>query len=159
MRGIGKGKCLHLGVEDASLGLHHAHSAIEGLDGEKLALAVRQDGSDVQTEILGVHLGREAVADALLGIGRDLDAVTSGSQVTDCLALLLHSPQATTNEVHGDRVGLVIGESDERLGRVTVNELHTEDLRRGEGCLRTNSEGPVLLNLLSILSTRQWLVN
>jgi len=106
-----------------------------------------------------VHLGREAVADALLGIGRDLDAVTSGSQVTDCLALLLHGPQATADEVHGDRVGLFIGKSDERLGRVTVDELHTKDFRGREGCLRTDSEGTVLLDLLSILFRRQWLAN
>lgn len=118
----------HLRVEDAGLRFHHAHSAIEGLNGEELALAVRQNGGQVQTEVLGVHLSGEAVADALLLTRGDLDAIARGSQVTDNLALFIETPQAASDEVHGDGIGLVVREIDQRLGRVTVDELHAEDL-------------------------------
>lgn len=152
---------LHLGVEDAGLRLHHAHSAIEGLDGEEVALAVRHDGRDVQTDIHWVHLGREAVADALLRLRGDLDTVTGGGQVANILALLVETPQAATHEVDGNRVGLIIGESDQRLGRVTVDELHTEDLGGRERglCRDGKTESLSLRNLLGILYEKKTLMS
>lgn len=142
-------------VKDASLGLNHAHGAIEGLNGEELALAIGHDGGELQANILGVHLSGEAVADALLGIGGDLDAITGSGQVTDCLAFLLLSPQATADEVHGDWVGLIVGDSNNRLGRVTIDELDAKDLRRREGSLSRNSVRlGFFRGLLSILNIR-----
>lgn len=140
-----------MGVKDAGVGLNHAHSAIEGLDGGELALAVRQDGGDAQTDVLGVHFSGEAVADALLGARGDLDAIASGSQVTDDLALLLEVPEATSEEVHGDGVRLIVDEVDHSLGRVAVHELDSEDLRGRERNLRLNLESDFGLNLLGIL--------
>jgi hypothetical protein len=129
-----------LGVEDASLGLHDAHGAIEGLNGEKLALTVRQNGGNVQTNILGVHLGREAVGDGLLRAGRDLNAIASGSQVADDLAVLLKVPQAASEEVHGDGACFVVGDGDQRFGRTTIDELDAKDLRGGERSLGSDSK-------------------
>ena len=147
-----KGGDVHLGVEDAGLGLDNAHGAIEGLNVEEVTLAVRHDSGKVQTQILGVHLGGEAVADALLGVGGDLNAVAGGSQVTDRLAVLLRSPQATADKVHGDWVGLIVGECDKSLGRVTIDQLDAEDLRSGERRLSGHGKGGDLLsNLFSIL--------
>lgn len=142
-----------MGVEDAGLRLHHAHSAIEGLDGEEVTLAVGHDGRDVQTEVHRVHLSREAVADALLGVRGDLNTVTSGGQVANILALLIETPEASSKEVDGNRVRFIVGEGNQRLGRVTVNELHTKDLRgRERGLSRDGeSESLRLCNLLSIL--------
>lgn len=59
-----------------------------------------------------MHLGREAVRDGLLRTSRNLDAIASGSQVADDLAVLLKIPQATSEEVHGDGVCLVVGDGD-----------------------------------------------
>lgn len=129
-----------MGIEDASLGLHDAHGAIEGLNGEKLALTVRQNGGNVQTNILGVHLGREAVGDGLLRSSGNLDAIASGSQVANNLAVLLEIPEAASEEVHSDGVGLVVRDGDERFGRTTIDELNAKDLRGGERSLSRDSK-------------------
>lgn len=146
---------LHLGVEDAGLGLHHAHGAIEGLKGEGLTLAVRDDDSEMQTEILRVHLSGEVVADALLLTRRNLNAIPRSRQVADSLALLLEIPQATPDQLHGNGVGLVVLDVDQRLGWTTVDELDTEDLRGREGSLRLDGDIPSLClrGLLGILLT------
>lgn len=153
----GDGWQLHLGVEDAGLRLHHAHSAIEGLDGEEVALAVGHDGCNVQTDIHWVHLRREAVANALPRVRGDLDTVTGGGQVANVLALLVETPQAAAHEVDGDRVWLIIGESDQRLGRVTVDELHPEDLGGRERglCRDGKAESLSLRNILGILCDKK----
>lgn len=141
-----------MGVEDAGLRLDNAHGAIEGLNVEEVALAVRHDSGKVQTEILGVHLSGEAVADALLGVGGDLNAVTRGSQVADRLALLLRSPQATADKVHGNWVRFIVGECDKSLGRVTIDQLDAKDLRSGERRLSSDSKaGNLLSSLFGIL--------
>lgn len=146
---------LHLGVEDAGLRLHHAHGAIEGLKGEGLTLTVRDDDSEVQTEILRVHLSREVVADALLLTRRNLNAIPRSRQVADSLALLLEIPQTTSNQLHGNGVGLVVRDVDQRLGWTTIDELDTEDLRGREGSLRLDGDIPSLClrGLLGILFT------
>ena len=140
-------------IEDAGLGFHYAHRAIEGLDGEKVTLTVRKNGSDVQTKVLRMHFGSEAVANALLLASRNLDAITGGSQVADHLAILLKIPEATAKEIHSDRVRLVVSKGDQRLGWVTVDELHTKDLGGRERRLGLDSQiGDFSLrDLLSIL--------
>lgn len=126
---------LHVGVEDARLGLDDAHGAIEGLNGEELALAIRQNSGDVQTNILGVHLGREAVRDGLLLAGGNLGAIASGSQVANHLAFLIQSPQAASEEVYSDGVRLIVGDGDQSFGRTTIDKLDAKDLRGGERSL------------------------
>lgn len=144
---------IHLGVKDAGLGLNHAHSAIEGVNGEKLALVVSQNGGQVQTKILRVHLGGEAIADALLLSSGDLDGIARGGQVTDHLALLSEVPQAASKEVHRDGIGLVVCECDQSLSRVTVDKLDAEDLRSRERRLRLDIEAGCLSlgDLLGVL--------
>ena len=131
---------LHLGVEDAGIGLHHAHSAIEGLEGEEVALTVRQDACNVETKILGVHLRGKAVADGVLRLGRNLDAITRSSQVANNLAVLAQIPQTGAEDVESDRVGLIIGERNQGLGWVAIDELDTKDLRLGESSVHLDGE-------------------
>lgn len=151
-RGNSKG-ALHLRVEDAGLGLNHANRAIEGLDGEEPTLVVRDDGSDLQMEILRVHLHREVVTDAFLLAGRDFNAIARGSQVTDDLAFFLEVPQAASNEVHDHGIGLIVGNVDQRLSRTTIDELHAKDLRGWERglCLHGEARSLCLCSLFSIL--------
>lgn len=122
-----------------------------------MTLAVGHDGRNVETNIHWVHLSREAVADALLRVRGDLDTVTGGGQVANVLALLVEAPQAAPNEVDGDRVWLIVSESDQRLGRVTVDELYAEDLGGRERSLGRDSESESLSlrNLLSILHAKR----
>lgn len=75
-----------------------------------------------------MHLRGEAVADCLLLTRGNLDSITSSSQVADNLGLVIGVPKATADKVHRDRVRLIVGDGDQRLGRVTVDKLDTEDL-------------------------------
>lgn len=149
MRGV-----LHLGVEDAGIGLHNAHSAIEGLESEESALTVGQNGRNVETEILRVHLGSKGEADGFLRLGRNLETVPRSSQVANDLAVLIQIPQASTEEVDGDRVWLIVGERNQSLRWAAVDELDTEDLRvreRGvhlDGEIRGTSSHDVFIGTL-----------
>lgn len=58
------GKGLHLGVEDAGGRLDNADSLVVGLKGVESILAVPDNGGKVELEVLGVHLGLEAVGQA-----------------------------------------------------------------------------------------------
>lgn len=140
-------------VENAGVGLNNADCAIVGSDGEEVALAVRDDGRESHQEILGVHLGGKAVANGLLLTGRDLDTVANGGQVADDLGLIIRVPQASTDEVHGDWVRLIVGDGNQCLGRVTVDKLDAEDLGSREGSLGSDSQADSLWfrGLLSIL--------
>lgn len=130
-----RGGVLHLGVEDAGIRLHDANGAIVGNDRNQAALAVRNNGGKSQLEILGVHLGGEAIADCLLLASGNLNSITSSRQVADNLGLVTRVPKATADEVHRDRVRLIVGDGDQRLGRVTVDKLDTEDLGSRERSL------------------------
>lgn len=123
-----------------------------GNDREQTALTVGNDGRKSHLKILGVHLGCEAVADGLLLTSGNLNGVTSSSQVTNNLSLVINVSKATSNEVHGDRVRLIIGNGDQRLGWVTVDKLDTEDLGSRERCLDRDSRSRDLcFDILSIL--------
>jgi hypothetical protein len=137
-----------LGIEEAGLGLDHADGAIVGIDGEELSFAVGNDGSDGESQVLRVHFSGEAVANTLLLASGDLNAISSGSQVTNNLALFIESRQRSSDEVDGHRSSFFIGKSDQCLGRVTIDKLNAEDLGSWEGSLRRYSE---LLNLGDVL--------
>lgn len=123
-----------------------------GNDGSQTALAVRNDGREGHLKILGVHLGGEAVADGLLLTSRNLNGIASSGQVTDNLALVLDIPKTTSDEVHGNGVGLIVGNGDQRLGRVTIDELDAEDLGSRERCLGGDSQrASVCFSILNIL--------
>lgn len=106
-----------------------------GNDRSQTALTVRDNGGKSQLEILGVHLGGEAIADCLLLASGNLDSITGSRQVADDLGLVIGVPKATADEVHRDRVRLIVGDGDQRLGRVTVDKLDTEDLGSRERSL------------------------
>lgn len=143
---------LHLRIKDAGIGLDNANGTIVGNDREQPALTVRNDGRKSHLEILRVHLSREAVADGLLLTSGNLNGVTSSSQVTNNLGLVIDVSKATSNEVHRDGVRLIIGNGDERLGWVTVDKLDTKDLGSREGCLdRDSRSGNLCFDILSIL--------
>jgi hypothetical protein len=143
---------LHLRVKDAGIRLDDANSAIVGNDRSQAALAVGNDGGKGQLEILGVHLGREAVADSLLRASGDLDGVASSSQVADNGGLVIDVAKTTSNEVHRDGIRLIVGNGDQRLGRVTIDKLDAEDLGSRERCLgRDGQSNDFWFSILRIL--------
>lgn len=80
---------LHLGVENAGFRLHDTDSAIIGIDGVEVALGAGDDRGELESDILGVHLGGEAVAQALLLTSGDINTISGGSQVANHMALLV----------------------------------------------------------------------
>lgn len=87
-----------------------------------------------------MHVGHEAVGQALLLSCRDLDVVSRRGQVADDLALVIKSPEITTDKVHGDRRGLLVAERDQGLGRLAIDELDAEDLGGREGSLHRDGQ-------------------
>ena len=124
---------VHLGVEEASGRLNNADSLVVDRDGDEVVLAVLQHSHELEAEILGVHLRREAVGNRLVGASGDLDGVALASEVTKDLrfSLDLLDQRATDN---GDADGgwLIVDHGQTRLGGLAVDELDAEDLRLGE---------------------------
>ena len=144
---------LHLRVKDASLRFNNANGAVVGVDGEETAFTVGDHGSQRESEVLGVHLGGKTVAQTLLLASGNIDAVPSGSQVANQLALLIQGRQSTANEVDSHRRSFIVGEGNQCLRGVAIDKLHAEDLRSRERCFSGDSEGRRLsfFSLLSIL--------
>lgn len=126
------GHCsLHLGVEDASVSFDDADSLIESLERIRCAFTIRDDGCEIQHQVLGVKLGSEVVADTIALSGGDLNIVSRSGQVAYHLRLLANlrnGPEISTNEAHTNRLGLLISKGEEGLGRVAVDKLDTKDL-------------------------------
>jgi hypothetical protein len=90
---------------------------------------VLENGDEVQAHILGVHIGTETIRDSLLCAGGDLNVELLCSQVAQNLCIgggILH--QRTTNDRNTDWLWLVVGDGQDSLGGMSVDELHTEDL-------------------------------
>ena len=104
------------------------------------ASVVLEDGGQVEGQVLGVHLGSEAVGGSLLLASRDQKVVLAEGQVADSLG----ADERTTNEAKMNRGSLMVGDGENGVGRVAIDELDTEDLRVGEG----NRDGDVQLGSL-----------
>ena len=125
------------------------------------ASVVLEDGGQVESQVLGVHLGSEAVGGSLLLACRDQKVVLAESQVADGLG----ADEGTANEAKVNRGSLMVGNGQDGVVRVAIDELDTEDLRVREG----NRDGDVqsgslldlrILNLLydlrSLCTSSAW---
>lgn len=79
----GTDDCSHLRVKERGGSLDNGDGLVEHLLGEHGTLGVLDDGGQVEGQVLGVHLGCEAVGKRLLLAGRDGDIVAGGRQVAD----------------------------------------------------------------------------
>lgn len=104
------------------------------------ASVVLEDGGQVEGQVLGVHLGSEAVGGSLLLASRDQKVVLAEGQVADSLG----ADEGTTNEAKVDRGSLMVGDGQNGVGRVAIDKLHAEDFRVREG----NRDGDVQLGSL-----------
>lgn len=131
---------LHLRVEEAHRSLNNRDSAIESRVGVQHAHVVLENGGQVEGQVLGVYLGSEAVGCSLLLASRDQKVVLAEGQVADSLG----ADEGTTNEAKVNGGSLMVGDGQDSVGRVAIDELDTEDLRVGEG----NRDGDVQLGSL-----------
>lgn len=93
---------------------------------------VADDGRDVQSQILRVHLRSKVVRYALLSSGSNLNSITHSGQVANELrSSWLNSPQTPSSEVDVDWFGLVIAEGEDGLRWFAVDKLYAKErLRR-----------------------------
>jgi hypothetical protein len=103
------------------------------LDLEDLTLGVRDDGQEVDNNILGLHVQDERERQRLLLAGGDLDVVLDSGQVAKdtshrvcILRQWLCGGQRSAHEGKLDRLILVVGDLDDRLSGVPIDELDTK---------------------------------
>lgn len=131
---------MHLRIEEAGGSLDNTDGLVVDLLGEDCTLYIREHGSQVESQVLGVHLGCEAVGQSLLLASWDRDVVACGSQIADNLRWNRsawntdggHERAANKEEV--DRAGLMVGNGQNGLSRVSVDELHTKHFGVWERC-------------------------
>lgn len=105
------------------------------LNSVESVLMVTDDGSDVQPQVLRVHLRCESVWNTLLFAWPDLHAIADSSQVPDearACWVEVWSPKTATSKVDCDRLGFVVTEGEDSLRWLSVDKLYTEYLGRGK---------------------------
>jgi hypothetical protein len=122
-------RCLHLRVEEAGRSLNNRYSAVESRVGVQHSKVVLEDGGQVEGQILRVHVGSEAVGGSLLLAGRDQQVVLGDGQVVDGLGV----HEGATDEAKVNGSSLVVGDGQNRVGCVAIDELDTKDFRVREG--------------------------
>ena len=99
---------------------------------------ILDDSSQVEGKILGVHLGSEAVSGSLLLASGDQDIIAADGQVAKSdrrvrgAGNARGSEERTSNVAKVDGGSLVVGNREDGVGRVAIDQLHTKDLRVGE---------------------------
>ena len=87
---ISKGNvsCIHLRVKDAGRSLDNGHGFVVGGKSEQVVLLVLEHSHELQTDVLGVHLGREAVGQRLLLAGGDFQAIALAGEIAQDVRLV-----------------------------------------------------------------------
>lgn len=130
--GLGSAKRLsfyvHLRVEDAGRRLNNANRLVICRKGIEGILVVLDNGNELETHILGVHLGGEGVRDGFGLAGGDLGGVAGSGQVAqdDRLRTILN--QGAANDRDTDGLRLLVGDGEDSLSLVAIDQLDAEDL-------------------------------
>ena len=132
----------HLRIKEARVRVDNRNGAIVGLHGiERLVLA--DHGSQIKAQLLRVHVRLESIGQGLLLASGDFDSILLGGQVTNharALRIEIRSPETAANELDSDRLGLLIAEGDEGIGRLAIDKLNAKDLSIWEGCRDSDGE-------------------
>ncbi len=130
-----------MGVKDAGSSLNYADSLVVSLDLVDIACLARDNGNQVQTEILWVEVGGERVREGLLLASWDLDIVASSGDIADNGSAGMESRcdwlqrgQRASNECYLDGLRFIVREAEHGLCRVPIDELDAKYLSIGEGC-------------------------
>ena len=137
-----------MGVKDAGSSLDNADSLVVGLDLVHIPCLAREDGNQVQTEILRVEIRGEGVWEGLLLASWDLNIVTSRRDVADngsagmnARCKWLQRGQRAPNQSYLHRFRFIVCEAQYSLCRVSIDQLDAEDLSIWEG--RSNRDGKI----------------
>ena len=114
----------------------------------EVAGRVRDESLELNANLLRLHVLGKREGKLLLLASRDLNVVLDGSQVADdadvagaVLRELLKGVEGTGDESDLDRVGVLVGDLNDSLGRATVDKLHAENVGFGESSLDLGLEG------------------
>lgn len=142
------GRNIHLRVKNAGGSLNNADSLVVDGDGVEGFLRVLEHSYQLETHILGVHLGAEAVRDGLLLAGRNVERVALGGEILqDARFIAGVLEQRAADDGDADGLGLFIGDGQARLGGVAIDELHAEDL----GLRKAGRHGDLEVGRLGLL--------
>ena len=90
-----------------------------------------------------MHVGLEAVWQALLFAGRYFDSILLRGQISDNTSprwIEVWCPEAASNELDSDWFGFLIAEGNDRIGRLAIDKLDAKDLCVRERCRYLDSE-------------------
>jgi hypothetical protein len=137
-----------LGVEEAGGSLNDGGRTVVDQDLVEVASRVRDESLELNANLLRLHVLSKREGKLLLLAGGDLNVVLDGSQVANnadvtgaVLRELLKGVEGTGDESDLDRVGILVGDLNNSLGRATVDKLHAENVGFGESSLDLGLEG------------------
>ena len=114
----------------------------------EVASRVRDKSLELNANLLRLHILSKREGKLLLLAGGDLNVVLNGSQVANnadvagaVLRELLKGVEGAGDESDLDRVGVLVGDLNDSLGRATVDKLHAENVGFGESSLDLGLEG------------------
>lgn len=147
-----------LGVEHARIGIDNLDGTVESLSGVELS-ALAEDSSQVQAKFSWVHVGGQAVWQGLALASWDLDAILLGGQVADNLGFLARevgSPEAATDELNGNGLGLSIVDGELHIRRLAIDDLNAKDLGVEEFSVDLDVESSRLAGVLDVFFEVSW---
>lgn len=123
-------------VKQAGGRINDARGAAVGLDLEDVVgSGVGDDGDELEDDVLRHHVEGELEGKLLLLARRDLDVVLDGGQVAQdggvggrIIRQRLGGLERTADEGDADRRLLVVGNLEQSLGDMTVDDLDAEDV-------------------------------
>lgn len=155
-------------IKNAGGGLNNGDSLVVSGEGEQVLLLVLNHSHELQTDVLGMHLGCEAVGQRLLFAAGDLQAITLASKVAQDVRLVAGLlDQRSADDGDSNRLGLLVVDGQPGLGRVAVDQFDAEDLslrKAGlDGDLEVGRLGLLalddLFDILDLDRCRQWLMS
>jgi hypothetical protein len=129
----------HLRIKEARGCLDDRNSAIVSLVSVEHAHVVLDRSSQVESQVLGVHLGSKAVRDRLLLASWDQKLVLADSQVADDCGRVGSArdtrggQKRATNVAKMDGSGLLVDNREDGIGRVAIDQLDAKHLGIREG--------------------------
>lgn len=136
-----KPRNVHLGVKNAGRRLDNAGQAAVSFDLEGAVLLVTNNGDEVENNILRLHVESERERQGAGLAGSNIDIIAQGRQVAEdagrggsILGQWLRGREHAADKDEIDGTLLMVGDLDDRPGRVAVHELDAK-VRVGEGRL------------------------
>jgi hypothetical protein len=138
---------IHLWIKNACRSFQNADSLIVCLELVDQTVFILNYSHDLQTKILGVHIRRESIRQALLPTSRDLNAILGACQIADnCHGRVRSSRQrlqrckSTADQRDLDWLRLVISKVQDGLRCAAIDQLDPEDLSIWELDIHRDSE-------------------